>query len=103
MPYKEIFRVIDELKDKFPGNSYDLIRKNCNTFTNCVCEAILGKSIPGFVNRMAKMGKFFYEINDFIMMVPYLTTRNMKYVQQTGSESQEDENVFDSGSGVQIG
>ena len=57
--YKEIFRIIDELKDKFAGNSYHLTRKNCNTFTNCVSEAILNKSIPGYVNRLAKIGKAF--------------------------------------------
>lgn len=33
----EIHKIIDSLRDRFPGNSYDVIRKNCNTFTNCVC------------------------------------------------------------------
>lgn len=37
MPLYEIHKVIDNLRDKFPGNSYNTIRKNCNTFTNCVC------------------------------------------------------------------
>lgn len=56
---KEINKIIDSLRDKFPGDSYDVIRKNCNTFTNCVCEAILHKKIPGYVNRLANWGKFF--------------------------------------------
>jgi hypothetical protein len=52
-----------------------VIRKNCNTFTNCVCEAVLHKKIPGFVNRLANMAKIFYEIDDFFRMRPY----NEKY------------------------
>jgi hypothetical protein len=55
--YREIFSVLDNLKSKFPGNSYHLIRKNCNTFTNCFSEAILHKPIPSWVNRMANAGK----------------------------------------------
>ena len=33
--YREIFDMLDNIKEKFPGNSYHVIRKNCNTFTNC--------------------------------------------------------------------
>jgi len=71
MPLYDIHKLIDTLRDKFPGNSYDTIRKNCNTFTNCVCEAVLHKEIPGWINRMANIGKVFVEIDDFIRMRPY--------------------------------
>ena len=71
MTYRDINKVVDSIRDKFPGNSYDVMRKNCNTFTNCLCESILKKSIPGWVNRLANIGKFFYEVNDFIRMKPY--------------------------------
>lgn len=56
----EITRIINSLRDKFPGDSYDVIRKNCNTFTNCVSEAVLHKGIPGYVNRLANWAKVFY-------------------------------------------
>lgn len=68
--YREIFKVLDGIKDKFPGNSYNLLRKNCNTFTNCFSQAILHKPIPAFVNRMANIGKSFLEIDDFFRMRP---------------------------------
>ncbi len=57
--YREINTVLDDLKVKFAGNSYHVIRKNCNTFTNCLSEAIMHKKIPGFINRMANIGKAF--------------------------------------------
>lgn len=48
------------------------------------------------------MGKFFYEVNDFIMMRPY----DKKYEvspSELGIKTKHNENIFDSGSGVQIG
>lgn len=55
--YREIYSILDGIKAKFSGNSYHVIRKNCNTFTNCFAEALLHKPIPAWVNRMANMGK----------------------------------------------
>lgn len=69
--YREIYNMLDSIKEKFPGNSYHLIRKNCNTFTNCFSEALLHKPIPSWVDRMAKIGRFFTEASDFLAMRPY--------------------------------
>lgn len=69
--YREIFDMLDNIKEKFPGNSYHVIRKNCNTFTNCFADALLHKSIPSWVNRMANIGKGMLEIQDFFGMRPY--------------------------------
>ena len=69
--YREIYSMLDNIKEKFPGNSYHLIRKNCNTFTNCFAEALLHEPIPSWVNRMANIGKVFLEINDFFGMRAY--------------------------------
>ena len=63
--------MLDNIKLKFPGNSYHVIRKNCNTFTNCFSEALLHQPIPSWVNRMANIGKAFMEINDFFAMRAY--------------------------------
>lgn len=32
--------------------------RNCNTYSNAVCELLLNKSIPAFVNRAAYLGSF---------------------------------------------
>ena len=63
--------MLDNIKEKFSGNSYHLIKKNCNTFTNCFAEALLHKPIPSWINRMANIGKFFIESQEFLSMRPY--------------------------------
>lgn len=64
-------KIIDEVKEAFPGNSYHFIRKNCNSFSNALAEALLGKGVPGYVNRMAGIGSVFLDIDDFVRMRPY--------------------------------
>jgi hypothetical protein len=68
---REIYSMLDNLKAKFAGNSYHVIRKNCNTFSNCLSEAILQKPIPAFVDRMAGIARAFTSIGDFFAMIPY--------------------------------
>jgi hypothetical protein len=69
--WREITKILDELREAFPGNSYHIARKNCNSFSNAFSLALLGKGIPGYVNRMASIGSFFMDIDDFIRMRPY--------------------------------
>ena len=38
-----------------PG-TYDIVNKNCNTFSNAVCMSLCGKPIPSWVNRAAAIG-----------------------------------------------
>jgi hypothetical protein len=58
--------VIDKLRDRYPGNSYDVVKKNCNVFTNDLCNELLGFGIPGYVNRLANIGSAIYSCIDFI-------------------------------------
>eukprot|EP00960_Hanusia_phi_P028538 747457-Hanusia_phi.AAC.4 len=41
---------------KYTSDSYDVLRCNCNHFTDDLCMAICGKAIPEWVNRPARMG-----------------------------------------------
>lgn len=50
---------IENLAGKYNGNTYHLISKNCNHFTDDVCKNLTRKSIPGWVNRLARVGSFF--------------------------------------------
>jgi len=50
---------LDKLKEKYRGNTYNLIGRNCNHFANEFCRKILGKGIPNWVNRVACMGYCF--------------------------------------------
>ncbi|KRX06022.1 hypothetical protein PPERSA_01100 [Pseudocohnilembus persalinus] len=56
---RELDAILDDLSQQFIGNQYDLLKQNCNAFTNAASLRIFGKPIPGFVNRMAYLGGFF--------------------------------------------
>ena len=42
---------------EYRARSYNLLRRNCNHFTDDFCRRIIGVGIPGFVNRLAWWGK----------------------------------------------
>eukprot|EP00658_Telonema_sp_P-2_P030717 TRINITY_DN23149_c0_g1_i2.p1 TRINITY_DN23149_c0_g1~~TRINITY_DN23149_c0_g1_i2.p1 ORF type:complete len:469 (-),score=112.55 TRINITY_DN23149_c0_g1_i2:11-1417(-) len=56
MSVRELRAILDRHKDMFIGNEYSLTGKNCNHFTESFCQAVLGKSIPKWINRLAKWG-----------------------------------------------
>jgi hypothetical protein len=51
---------INTLNDKFMANEYNVVRKNCNHFTEAASK-LLGvyKNYPDWVNRLARMGTSF--------------------------------------------
>jgi len=55
---KELNRALDELRHNggFGGNSYNLIRKNCNHFCNALVWQLLRRPIPPYINRLANVG-----------------------------------------------
>ena len=56
----EVDQVIVRIADKFfGGDEYHLLTQNCNTFSNALSIELLGRPIPGRVNRMANMGVCF--------------------------------------------
>ncbi|KAK6139584.1 hypothetical protein DH2020_026674 [Rehmannia glutinosa] len=48
--------VMEELSEKYRGNAYNLITKNCNHFCNDACIRLTGNPIPNWVNRLARIG-----------------------------------------------
>ncbi|CAN8273286.1 unnamed protein product [Cochlearia groenlandica] len=56
MSAKEVRIFMEELAGEFQGNKYHLITKNCNHFCNQVCLKLTQKSIPSWVNRLARLG-----------------------------------------------
>lgn len=48
---------IENMASEYHGDTYHLISKNCNHFTNDVSYRLIGKQTPGWVNRLAKLGK----------------------------------------------
>ncbi|RLN67252.1 hypothetical protein BBJ29_007276 [Phytophthora kernoviae] len=46
------------LSSDFEGGTYNLFTKNCNTYADALCQLLLNKSIPAYVNRAAYFGSF---------------------------------------------
>ncbi|CAK7353876.1 unnamed protein product [Dovyalis caffra] len=55
---KEVRAFMEKLAQEYPGNTYHLITKNCNHFCSDVCLKLTGKTIPRWVNRLARLGFF---------------------------------------------
>ncbi len=53
---EELRKAISELRNEFGPDDYHLIRKNCNSFANALVWKLVGRSIPGYVNRLADIG-----------------------------------------------
>jgi len=52
----DVRRVLADLRDEFHGDAYHLLKRNCNHFANALCWALLRKTIPAHVNRLAEIG-----------------------------------------------
>ncbi|KAF2321490.1 hypothetical protein GH714_000088 [Hevea brasiliensis] len=52
----EVRAVMEELAEKYRGNAYNLITKNCNHFCNDACIRLTANPIPRWVNRLARIG-----------------------------------------------
>ena len=55
----DIENVIAELRPIFLDESYNIITKNCNNFSDALLKRLVNRSIPGFVNRVANIGSVF--------------------------------------------
>ncbi|KAK4728457.1 hypothetical protein R3W88_021445 [Solanum pinnatisectum] len=58
MSCSEVRSYMEHISGKYHGDSYHLIAKNCNHFADEVCSHLTGKPIPGWVNRLARVGSF---------------------------------------------
>lgn len=57
MSRSEVRSFMEHISEKYHGDSYHLIAKNCNHFADEVCSRLTGKPIPGWVNRLARVGE----------------------------------------------
>lgn len=56
MSAEEIAAVISDLIEEYPGDDYDLLRRNCCHFADDFCRRIGVGGIPGWVHRLARLG-----------------------------------------------
>ncbi|WCJ29696.1 PPPDE putative thiol peptidase family protein [Euphorbia peplus] len=52
----EFREFIESMASEYHGDTYHLISKNCNHFTDDVTDRLVGRRIPGWVNRLARLG-----------------------------------------------
>lgn len=55
-PQEEIDTIIKEASEAFQGTAYNLLSKNCNHFTQHLCEKLTGTAGPAWLNRAASIG-----------------------------------------------
>ncbi|XP_047326525.1 deSI-like protein At4g17486 [Impatiens glandulifera] len=55
----QVREFMEMYSSNYNGDMYHLIAKNCNHFCNDICYMLTGKSIPKWVNRLAKLGSMF--------------------------------------------
>lgn len=48
---------LDRIRPDFPGDSYNVIFRNCNDFSTAFVRGCLNKNIPGYINRLARLGR----------------------------------------------
>ncbi|XP_058067488.1 deSI-like protein At4g17486 isoform X2 [Magnolia sinica] len=56
VPPSDFRTFMENLAAEYHGDTYHLIGKNCNHFTDDVCFKLTGRRIPGWVNRLAGLG-----------------------------------------------
>ncbi|KAK6945059.1 PPPDE peptidase domain [Dillenia turbinata] len=56
IPPSEFRMFIENMASEYHGNTYHLLYKNCNHFADDVSQRLIGKGIPGWVNRLAWLG-----------------------------------------------
>lgn len=55
-PEHEIEAIIKEVSAEFLGPSYNLLTNNCNHFTSHLCQRLVGRAAPSWLNRAASIG-----------------------------------------------
>ncbi|XP_047325470.1 deSI-like protein At4g17486 [Impatiens glandulifera] len=55
----QVRQFMERFSANYNGDTYHLIAKNCNHFCNDICQMLTRKSIPKWVNRLAKLGSMF--------------------------------------------
>ncbi len=56
---REIESVVESMKPQWPGRGYHIYKQNCNSFSEALVQRLCGGHLPGYVNRLAYLGKLF--------------------------------------------
>eukprot|EP00294_Goniomonas_avonlea_P004135 CAMPEP_0114559802 /NCGR_PEP_ID=MMETSP0114-20121206/11113_1 /TAXON_ID=31324 /ORGANISM="Goniomonas sp, Strain m" /LENGTH=257 /DNA_ID=CAMNT_0001745291 /DNA_START=264 /DNA_END=1035 /DNA_ORIENTATION=- len=59
MTRSEVESLVSSMGLEYPGNSYNIIDRNCNCFADDLCKRLVGRPVPYYVNRLAYLGSWF--------------------------------------------
>jgi hypothetical protein len=62
------------MKPLFKGDTYHVVKKNCNVFSNALAQVLLNRKIPSWVNRMAQVSTP-HQVNVFAVLGARLLVR----------------------------
>jgi len=68
----EISKILSDLIEEYPGDDYDLLRRNCCHFADDFCRRLGVGGIPGWVHRLARMGA---SLDNMLQSAPQLRDR----------------------------
>merc|ERR1712096_528671 len=64
---EDIADIITSLIEEYPGDDYDLLRRNCCHFADDFCKRLGVGGIPGWVHRLARIGA---GVDNLLQMAP---------------------------------
>ena len=59
MSSAEVESIVNDMRQDFVGERYNVLACNCNSFANQLCMRLTGDRCPGYVNRLARLGNCF--------------------------------------------
>lgn len=77
MPPEETRAFIEAMASEYHGDTYNLISKNCNHFSDDLSKRLIGKGIPRWVNRLAGLGN---QMIYFLVISSSIVLRGGKFI-----------------------
>ncbi|CAN6192144.1 unnamed protein product [Urochloa humidicola] len=99
----KVNQILRELSWEWPGQSYELLSRNCNHFCNTFCEKLEVPKLPGWVNRFANAGDAALEVAETTAVKlkqakkEIMTACKVASTFLTGTSSSSSSNVEDTG------
>jgi hypothetical protein len=59
---RQFFNKLDQIKREYMANSYNIVTKNCNHFTNDFVKMLFDREIPKKYSSFLKLGEFLRKI-----------------------------------------
>ena len=53
---EELVDILSNARHGWPARSYNLLKRNCNHFASELCELLVGKPLPKWINKLAQTG-----------------------------------------------